>query len=258
MILRRVREHVTHHNWFAVAIDLAIVVAGVFLGMQVNNWNQARLDRSQAREYRSMLRDDLTTNLKNLDNRRRYYQWVRDEALATLTELDHPSSELNEEFLVHAYQASQIIPWGYKRNTYDQILSTGALGKLGNARLGDEVANYYQGTEITGANIAAIPPYREIIRRVIPYAVQQRVRSRCGEKIGQDSNGAPIIVLPGACTLGLDAATVQRAVRQVHDWPQLALDLNRLLVDVDQKLLSVDTIEKRAIITRKELEQADH
>lgn len=257
MILRRVREHVTHHNWFAVSIDLAIVVIGVFLGTQANNWNQARLDRRQAREYRAMLRNDLTTNLNNLENRKRYYRWVRDEALGALAALKRPSSELNDQFLIDAYQASQIIPWGYKRNTYDQILSTGALGKLGSARLGDEVANYYQGADITGANIAAVPPYREIIRRVMPYAVQQRVRSRCGEKIGQDADGAPIIVLPGGCTLGLDPATLHVAVREVHDWPQLALDLNRLLVDVDQKLLSVDTITERAVITRKELEQAD-
>jgi hypothetical protein len=33
MILRRLREHVTHHNWFAVTIDFAIVVVGVFVGI---------------------------------------------------------------------------------------------------------------------------------------------------------------------------------------------------------------------------------
>ncbi len=37
MILRRMREHATTHNRFAVAIDLVIVVPGVFLGAQVGN-----------------------------------------------------------------------------------------------------------------------------------------------------------------------------------------------------------------------------
>ena len=41
-MIRRIREHVAHHNWFAVAIDLAIVVIGVFLGTQASNWNQTR------------------------------------------------------------------------------------------------------------------------------------------------------------------------------------------------------------------------
>ena len=47
MVIRRIREHVTTHNWFAVAIDLAIVVAGVFLGTQVSNWNESRLETAR-------------------------------------------------------------------------------------------------------------------------------------------------------------------------------------------------------------------
>ena len=71
MILRRVREHVTSHNWFAVAVDFAIVVIGVFVGIQASNWNQARAERAQAREYRAMLLNDLDANLENLATRKR-------------------------------------------------------------------------------------------------------------------------------------------------------------------------------------------
>jgi hypothetical protein len=257
MILRRIREHVEHHNWFAVAIDLLIVVIGVFLGTQANNWNQARIERQQAREYRAMLRDDLSTNLANLANRRKYYTWVRGEALATLAALNQPSDQLGEQFLIDAYQASQIAPWALKRNTYDQILSVGAMSNLGSPLLRDEVANYYVAAEVTGGNIAAVPPYREILRRVMPYAVQQRIRSRCAEKIAQGLHGATLLIAPGACTLGLDAPTARQAAAQVHDWPGLELDLNRLLVDLDQKLLSVDNISARAIKVRTDLERAD-
>jgi len=42
MILRRVIEHVKTQNWTAVAIDFVIVVAGVFVGLQVQEWNAAR------------------------------------------------------------------------------------------------------------------------------------------------------------------------------------------------------------------------
>src|SRR5215217_4612761 len=111
MILRRVREHVGNHNWFAIAVDFVIVVVGVFVGIQASNWNQARIDRHQAREYRAMLQNDLDENLANLETRRRYYTWVRKEALATLADLKRPSGSLDDKFLVHAYQATQILPW---------------------------------------------------------------------------------------------------------------------------------------------------
>jgi hypothetical protein len=41
MLLRRVMQHVREQNWFAVGIDFLIVVTGVFIGIQVANWNAA-------------------------------------------------------------------------------------------------------------------------------------------------------------------------------------------------------------------------
>lgn len=43
MLLRRVIEHVKAQNWTAVALDFVIVVVGVFISIQVANWNDARL-----------------------------------------------------------------------------------------------------------------------------------------------------------------------------------------------------------------------
>ncbi len=42
MILRRMIQHVKAQNWTAVALDFVIVVVGVFIGIQVSNWNDAR------------------------------------------------------------------------------------------------------------------------------------------------------------------------------------------------------------------------
>jgi hypothetical protein len=44
MILRSLTKHVKDQNWFAVWIDFAIVVVGVFIGIQVANWNGDRLE----------------------------------------------------------------------------------------------------------------------------------------------------------------------------------------------------------------------
>jgi hypothetical protein len=131
------------------------------------------------------------------------------------------------------------------------------MANLGSPLLRDEIANYYVGAEVTGANIAALPQYREILRRIMPYAVQQSIRAKCNERIVEDSRGAVQIVVPGACTLDFDASTVRQAVNQVHDWPGLPLDLNRWLVDLDQKILSVDTIARRAVALKAELKRAD-
>ncbi len=57
MILRRVAAAIRRQDWFAVLIEIAIVVIGVFIGLQVNNWNEARIERSQERAYLTRIRD---------------------------------------------------------------------------------------------------------------------------------------------------------------------------------------------------------
>ena len=45
MILRRLTEALRKQDWFTVVIETLIVVFGVFIGLQVNNWNAARVER---------------------------------------------------------------------------------------------------------------------------------------------------------------------------------------------------------------------
>ncbi len=59
MILRRITEHVKTQNWFAVGLDFVIVVVGVFIGIQVANWNDARRDREIEAQYLVRLQQEL-------------------------------------------------------------------------------------------------------------------------------------------------------------------------------------------------------
>ena len=45
MLLRSVMRHVRDQNWVAVGLDFLIVVVGVFIGIQVANWNEMRRER---------------------------------------------------------------------------------------------------------------------------------------------------------------------------------------------------------------------
>jgi hypothetical protein len=54
MILRRVIAHFRKQEWTAIAIDFVIVVVGVFVGLQVNNWNT---DQSNQKREAGILRE---------------------------------------------------------------------------------------------------------------------------------------------------------------------------------------------------------
>jgi DNA-binding transcriptional regulator of glucitol operon len=59
MSLRRVVEHLKHQHWTAILIYLVIVVLGVFIGIQVSNWNAERETRQKAAVFTGRLRADL-------------------------------------------------------------------------------------------------------------------------------------------------------------------------------------------------------
>lgn len=42
MILRRLAEGIQSQDWFTVLVEIMIVVVGIFLGLQVDDWNEER------------------------------------------------------------------------------------------------------------------------------------------------------------------------------------------------------------------------
>ncbi len=62
MILRRFTKHITEQNWFAVGLDVIVVMVGIFLGMQVTEWNEERKERDVEHKYLIRLLADAQTN----------------------------------------------------------------------------------------------------------------------------------------------------------------------------------------------------
>ena len=106
MIPRRIHEHVKSHSWFAVGIDFVIVVVGVFIGMQVSNWNAERHERHAAKTYIERMREDIAASARSVENAGEYYRAVKTHALAALEGFEKPQDELGEQFLIDAYQAN--------------------------------------------------------------------------------------------------------------------------------------------------------
>ena len=58
MILRRFSEALKQQNWAAIAIEFVLLVLGVFLGIQVANWNETRREHTLEAEYIARLQRD--------------------------------------------------------------------------------------------------------------------------------------------------------------------------------------------------------
>ncbi|OGT60806.1 MAG: hypothetical protein A3E01_19685 [Gammaproteobacteria bacterium RIFCSPHIGHO2_12_FULL_63_22] len=106
MIVRRIVEHLKNQHWTSVLIELAIVVLGVFIGLQVDNWNQARGERAAETGYLSGLREDVdysTDKLQTLIANMERQQVAREKLHAFATD---PGMELDpavrDQLVLHA------------------------------------------------------------------------------------------------------------------------------------------------------------
>ena len=48
MILGRFIKHTRDQNWYAMILDIIVVIVGIFLGMQVTEWNEDQQNNALA------------------------------------------------------------------------------------------------------------------------------------------------------------------------------------------------------------------
>ena len=144
MILRRLTQHLREQNWFAVLLELLVVILGIFLAFQVERWyaNQLQQDRVYSRIHE--LADDFDENgavlEHSVETRRRGY-----DAGTLLLEADQRlEGEISaDEFYAALAAASKTVTPKIRRGSYDGLISTGQLELIEDEILKAELANFY-------------------------------------------------------------------------------------------------------------------
>lgn len=79
MILRKLAKSIRDQDWFTVILEVLIVVVGIFLGLQADAWNQARIDDHRAQQAVQELRIDFVEIGKVADDLAKYYKGIIDD-----------------------------------------------------------------------------------------------------------------------------------------------------------------------------------
>ncbi len=68
MLLRSLTKHVKDQNWFAVFLDFFIVVVGILIAFQINNWNEARGEQRAEVKFLLSLEEDMEGSIMEVDS----------------------------------------------------------------------------------------------------------------------------------------------------------------------------------------------
>ena len=123
MLLRSVTRHVREQNWFAVTLDFLIVVVGVFIGIQVSNWNDERRMIDQERAFLAQLREEVVFNVEATKYQEQYAGVVVEAGRRVLAFLE---GELDcgaecADLITDVFHATQVWGTGYREGKFREM-----------------------------------------------------------------------------------------------------------------------------------------
>ncbi|WP_068547220.1 DUF6090 family protein [Thalassotalea crassostreae] len=183
MFLSRLSRHVKNQNWVAVVLDFIIVVAGIFVGLQVSNWSAKQQSIEIRNVYYQRLQADLKVDFDTISRRQQHFQQVMEYATTSLELLnskDKVSQAEQWSKILALFQASQIWTFIPSSPTYSELQSTGSLNLIDQPKLLQALDLYYDNGS-TQLNLVAggSPEYRTHIRGKLPWNIQTYIWQYC-------------------------------------------------------------------------------
>jgi hypothetical protein len=187
MRLARLAQRLRAYDWTAAVIELVIVIGGILIALQVNNWNQDRLDRARAQVYAGRIHADLQSDLANMASTRQFWHQVADYQAAALAHAEHGTLADGSAWktLLAYYQASQIRPLELEDTSFTEMRDAGDLGLIADQDLRAGLSKYYRasGSGISGEILRHDPVYRVQVRGLVPTRVQAYIWTHCFQQL---------------------------------------------------------------------------
>ncbi|MEX2529704.1 MAG: hypothetical protein WD960_02940 [Gemmatimonadota bacterium] len=161
-MLRRITRHVREQNWAAIGIDFVIVVVGVFIGLQAQQWNESRAERARERLLLGELRAEVAGSIEQLTIKRNAYAQVGRSGERSIAFLDAGEGCGDQcwNVIVDFFHASQWQQIAVPRSTYDEMRRNGWPR---NREIVDALEAYHRQADQIAQAMAEVPAYRALV-----------------------------------------------------------------------------------------------
>jgi hypothetical protein len=171
MLLRRISSHVRAENWFAVFLDLIVVVVGLFIGLQVDTWWEDRKEARFESAYLLEIQEDFELNKLELEGLTERLEGIIRSTLVLQEQsvLATPSmsvSDLNENFS----QIFNMATFDPVNRAYANLTGSGDLKLIQNRPLKNALAEYYAAAKET--QVVQNTHEMELVQIYEPYVIE--------------------------------------------------------------------------------------
>ena len=208
-------------NWPKIVGETLIIVVGVFLGVQASNWNEERLEREETVQVLRSLKPELANFVEGTSGSETYYAVTRRYADTAFRGWRGDPAVSDREFVIAAYQASQITFTSISGQSWSTIFGADRLRTLKDDNLRTDLA-LMMSQDYAALEGELFTDYREHVRQVIPEDIQDAIRAKCGDQ--RYGNGG-WVRLPSTCSLDLSDERFAVAARALRERPELVGEL---------------------------------
>lgn len=241
MIFKRLYAKLRAQDWTAISIEVVIVVIGVFLGTQVSNWNDDRLQKTETQRMLVQLVPQLKQMKDYLKAARTYFGMTRHYAEVAEAGWKRDPKVSDNDFVIAAYQASQIQGIGTNGSAFATVLGADRLRNIDDPKVRADLS-FLVSTDYSQVDVAAVnTPYRENVRRYIAMGTQDLIRDRCGDHPLNDGSNA--LALPATCGLELPEEMARSTAATLRSHPELLQDLQWHTAAVATTLSNMTALE---------------
>lgn len=245
-MLRRIVSGFRRQDWTAVAIELVVVVVGVFMGVQASNWNEQRETDQRAAVFTDRLKSDLREEAWGYEYYIEYYREVLANAEAAVDALTGSKPLSDEALLIDAYRASQFHESIRRRATFDELTSTGEIGLIRDRALRELAMRTYKASAFDDiVREGKTSRYRAAFRMAIPYDVQRKLAQTCGDRVVRPGDYKGFMhSLDYPCSTGLPADVIAKNVAMLRGDAELVPLLRMRISDMNTNLGSFTVYNK--------------
>ena len=223
MFVRRLTSSLKEQHWMTIGIELIIVILGVFIGTWVANRNQDASERRQAEQMIAELRPGLTNFAQSLAAAQVYFAVANKYGDVAFAGWAGSRKVADKDFVIAAYQASQITQVALNGGSWTQIYGGSQLSRLPDPQLRRDLA-WVMALDFGQLGLAnTATPYRQHVREIIPADIQDAIRAKCGDYIAPGQG--IITILPATCDVDFPAGRWAAAAQALRANPQLIREL---------------------------------
>lgn len=145
MLVRRSIDYFRQHDWFAVFVELFVVVVGLLLAFQIDRWWEQQRERLQEVEYVARLTIDVESDIPVIQLAIELAKLRKGMAdvLMRVAETPTAANEHPMHFIAAVQQAAFTYSPNLTNHTFDDMRSTGNLRLLRDAEIKKALFSYY-------------------------------------------------------------------------------------------------------------------